>query len=123
MGMMLQRPFHAGQDAGQRPQPPALALGGALDVGRIGNHRHAQPREGGIGIVGDDHEVHDLRPQPLDDMRHHRLAAQQAQRLRHALAHAPALAARQDDADQGAGPDRRKGTARVDHHGPHYAKR
>ena len=48
---------------------------------RIGDDRHAQPPEGGIGIVCDDDEIHDLRAQPLDDMRHHRLAAERTQRF------------------------------------------
>ena len=42
MRMVLPRPFHAGQHAGERAEPPALALGGALDVGRIGDHRHLE---------------------------------------------------------------------------------
>ena len=63
-------------------------------------------RKAGQRIIGHHHEVHDLRPQPLDDMRHHRPAAQRPQRLQRARPHAPALAARQHDADQCAGPHR-----------------
>ena len=106
MRMVGQRPLHAGQDAREWPQSPPLPLRSPLDVGRIGNHRCAQPAIGGIGIIGHDHQVHDLRPQALDHVSHHRLAAELAQRLGDAHAHAPALAARQDDADQRPAADR-----------------
>ena len=86
--------------------------------------RARSPRQ---GIVGHHHQIHDLRPQALHDMGHHRPAAQLAQRLRHARPHAPALAARQDDADQGAGPYRPQRRPeillRLARHGLHYAGR
>ena len=107
MGMMLQRPFHAGQDAGERSQPPALALGGALDVGRIGDHRHLQAPEGrASGSLATT-----TRSMTCGRSRSTTCATIGRPPSRRSGfstpgAHAPALAARQDDADQGAGAHR-----------------
>ena len=85
---------------GQRSQPAALPLRSPLNVGRIGDDCHPQRPVGRRRIVGDHDQVHDLRPQPLNHMRHHGPPTELAQRLWHARPHAPALAAGQDDANQ-----------------------
>ena len=65
--MVGERPFHAGQDAGERPQPPPVAFGRALNVGRIGDHRDLEGPQARQGVVGDHDQVHDLGPQALHD--------------------------------------------------------
>ena len=121
MRMMRERPLHAGQDAGERPQLPPIPPGGAPDVGRIGDHRHLERTERRGGFVGDHHQVHHLRPQALDDMGDHRPAGQPPERLQQSRPHALALAARQHDTHKGAGPhgtgDRGKIPQRFVRHG------
>ena len=81
--------------------------GGALDVGWIGDHRHLErARMPGIGSLATTTRSMTCGRSRSTTCATIGLPPSSAQRLRHARAHAPALAARQHDADQRAGPDR-----------------
>ena len=92
-------PFHAGEHAGERP-------GKARD--RIGGDRRAEPGEAARIAIGVDHQARGLRRGAFDDAFENRPAAEQTQAFV-AAAHAPRLAAGEQDADDR--PDRRRVSA------------